>query len=309
MLKALSHHEEPFSFFHSTDTFSKDQCSDLRALFGTEHNWQAREESFYQCFLRDVSKEIPNTLKQEVLERMKNITGLPLTEHVHITAQRMEAGQSVGVHSDQPLLGYEVARLVVQLNREWTHQKGGQLALMKEKKGPAIRKIEPHENHSFGFVLHPKSFHSVDEVHHPRWSLVFNFWHKANTPKLAEAVEKWTSGLNVAALPKELDMLAMKAESHLPEETTYQAFLVAWILLSWGYEESTIVDGYAVFVGAKKMPKKMSESFVAIRLAHWIAILHQGYFSIDAWKKLHNDLENTADFTRLNKVKRFCALD
>ena len=41
--------------------------------------------------------------------RMREITGLPLMNRVLVTAQRMLPGQVVGIHSDRPLLGYELA--------------------------------------------------------------------------------------------------------------------------------------------------------------------------------------------------------
>jgi hypothetical protein len=218
----------------------------------------------------------------------------------------MEPGQWVGVHSDQPLLGYEIARLVVQLNRDWALERGGVLELMAAKEGPAVRAIEPRENHSFGFVLHPKSFHGVTEVSHPRWSVVFNFWHPANTPELAVAVENWTSGLDFGALPKEVDPLATEAESRLPEETTYAASLAAWILLTWGYENATVADGYAVYVGALEPSDPTQEAAAAIRLAGWVATLRQGYFSVEEWGRLQADLGGIPHFERLREVMQYC---
>ena len=41
--------------------------------------------------------------------RMREITGLPLVNRVLVTAQRMLPGQVIGIHSDRPLLGYELA--------------------------------------------------------------------------------------------------------------------------------------------------------------------------------------------------------
>lgn len=306
VLGTLLHHHEPFPFFHCADTFSAERCADLRTLFDSGHEWQAREEDFYRCFLRDVSEEVPAALKKALVERMRETTGLPLTEHVHVTAQRMERGQWVGVHSDQPLLGYEIARLVVQLNRDWAPERGGLLELMAEQEGPAVRAIEPRENHSFGFVLHPKSFHGVTEVSHPRWSVVFNFWHPANTPELALAVEDWTTGLDFSVLPKGLEPLATEAEARLPEETTYAASLAAWILLTWGYEDATIADGYGVYVGVRETSCLRQEAAAAIRLAGWVATLRQGHFSVEEWGRLRAELGDTPPFERLREVMKYC---
>jgi hypothetical protein len=212
----------------------------------------------------------------------------------------------VGVHSDQPLLGYEIARLVVQLNQDWTPNKGGILELLVKKEGPVVQTIEPHQNHSFGFVLHPTSYHQVSKVYEPRWSVVFNFWHPANTPDFANAVEKWTSSINSSILPKDLDELIIEAEEYLPEEVTYTAIVVAWLLQVWGYEETTIINGYAVSVGAQDTSDCSIESTTAIRLAVWVASVHQGYFSIEKWNILRDQMEGTPTFLRLREVMQYC---
>ena len=95
------------------------QCVELEQVFLQAGEWQHRDGGFYQCSLRDVTENIPVTVKSDVLERMREITGLPLVDRVVVTAQRMMPGQVIGVHSDRPLLGFEIARLVVQFNKNW----------------------------------------------------------------------------------------------------------------------------------------------------------------------------------------------
>jgi hypothetical protein len=306
MLDTIIHHHRPFPFFHCTDTFSNEVCEHLRTLFGSEEQWQDRNEGFYQCFLRDVSNEIPHSLKSSLVRKMSVATGLPLTDQVHITAQRMECGQSVGIHSDQPLLGYEIARLVVQLNKDWTSSKGGNLELLEAREGSAIQIIEPHHNHSFGFVLHPTSYHRVSKVYESRWSVVFNFWHPANTPDFASVVDQWTLSFNSSLLPKDLDEQIIQAEGYLSEEVTFTALLVAWLLQVWEYKDRTIINGYAVFVGTKDISSLSLEDTAAIRLSIWVASVHQEHFSIEKWKALQELMVEVPIFPRLREVMHHC---
>ena len=154
MLANPSHHLRPFEFFECAGAFGVETCATLERLFEVKNRWQRRDAAFYKCSLRDVTGEIPQTLLRDVLSRMREITSLPLMESVQVTAQQVEPGQSIGVHSDRPMRGYELVRLVLQLNAGSCPAHGGVLQLYESPDRPSVVCLEPVYDFAFGFVLH-----------------------------------------------------------------------------------------------------------------------------------------------------------
>jgi hypothetical protein len=306
MLREVSHYHEPFAYFLCAEAFNDADRKALERLFVGEHNWQHREGEFYRCFLRDATLEVSADLRQKLADRMRDITGLALSERVHVTAQRMEKGQDIGGHSDQPLLGYEIARLVVPLTAPWMPHYGGVLELLDVPDGPAAVSIEPKYNRAFGFVLHPGSLHRVTVVTRTRWSVVFNFWHPANSPELAAAIEAILYRPQFSELPKSLNALACEAENKLSEEVTYGASLSAWLLYRWGYEPSTIIAGYALYAGFDVETKLGIEEYAAIQLARWVTRLAQGHFDPAEWEALKDTMNGKPRFARLKSIWDLC---
>jgi hypothetical protein len=306
MLREVSHYHEPFAHFLCAEAFDDADRKDLARLFAGEHNWQHREGDFYRCFLRDATVEVSADLRQKLADRMRDITGLALSDQVHVTAQRMEKGQDIGPHSDQPLLGYEIARLAVPLTTPWMPHHGGILELLDVPEGPAAVSIEPKYNRAFGFVLHPGSFHRVTAVTRTRRSVVFNFWHPANTPELAAAIEAILDRPQFSELPKSLNALACEAEDKRPEEVTYGASLSAWLLYRWGYEPSTIIAGYALYAGFDVETKLSVEAYAATQLARWVTQLDQGCFDLVQWEALKDTLHGKPRFNRLKSIWDLC---
>ncbi len=294
MLSDPRHQNEPFPFFRCDRAFGAEACAGFEELFAAEASWQARDDAFYSCFLRDVTAELPAELLRAAAVRMRAITGLALTDQVVVSAQRMEPGQVVGVHSDRPLLGYEGARLVLQLNHAWRREHGGLLELYDSPEGVPVAEVEPVYDAAFGFLLHEGSYHGVQRVSRTRRSLVFNFWHAANSPELADAVEALFADLHFPELPAALDPVATEAESRLPEEVTFHASLAAVALHRWGYDAATVVSGYRF--AAEPGPADnvaLDERAAAVRLADWLAHLKTGSFDVQRWQKLQRTLAGT----------------
>ena len=65
----------------------------------------------------------------------------------------MHAGQEIGVHSDRPYLGYEMARLIVQLNKDWQAAHGGVLELFESQEGQAVAHVKPRIQHGTGLFV------------------------------------------------------------------------------------------------------------------------------------------------------------
>lgn len=306
MLSDPGFHEQPFPYFDVNETFSPELCCSLEALFSLEGEWQHRDGSFYQCSILDVTENISASVKQEVLTRIREITSMPLVERTLITAQKMQPGQAIGIHSDRPLLGYEILRLVVQFNKAWQSDHGGVLELFASEKGKALAEVQPEYNKGFVFVLNENSYHGVSKAIQPRQSLVFNFWHVANTPELEEHIKNLFSHSHFSELPTALDPIAAAAEVDLSEDVTFIAETAAVALKRWGYNDATVLNGYQFSAGLAIGVETDEETYAAVRLANWVAILYRQSFHLDKWQALHIDLAGKAVAERLEKTWRLC---
>jgi hypothetical protein len=306
LLSQPIHHDTPFPFFYDNSAFSAGQCTALEDLFLQDGDWQHRDGAFYRCSLRDVTEHIPAAFQTEVLARMREITGLPLTNRVLVTAQRMLPGQVIGIHSDRPLVGYEIARLVVQLNKQWQAEHGGVLELFSSPESEAVFSVNPEYNKAFGFLLHVDSYHGVTETIQPRQTVIFNFWHAANTPELAAHLQTLFANMHFSELPAALNPVASAAESSLPEETTFHASMTALALHRWGYDESTVITGYQHSAGLTVCDTNDAETYAAVRLADWVACLYRDSFDLARWKTLRHELAGIEMFTRLMPTWQLC---
>ncbi len=278
----------------------------LKGLLSQPGEWQRRDGAFYRCLLRDVTQSVPIDFVYELLPRMRQLTGLPLIDKVAVTAQRMLPGDTIGIHSDRPLLGYEIARLVVQMNPDWRSEYGGVLELFSSPDSEPTVQISPSYNDAFGFILHVGSYHGVTEVTHPRETLVFNFWHSANTPELETYVRSTFAQMHFSELPGELDSLAASAESTLPEETTLLAGTAAIALQRWGYDIATIIEGYSHSAGIQICASPNPEIYAAVLLADWLAFLYRDSFDLSRWYKLQSDLQGLDIIERLITPWQLC---
>ena len=306
MLAQPIHQDSPFPFFYDNSAFSEEQCAALEGLFLQDGEWQHRDGAFYRCSLMDVTEHVPATFQMEVLGRMREITGLPLTNRVLVTAQRMQPGQVIGIHSDRPLVGYEIVRLVVQLNKHWQAEHGGVLELFSSPESEAVFRVNPEYNKAFGFLLHVDSYHAVTEASQPRQTVVFNFWHAANTPELAAHVQALFAYMQFSELPAALHPVASAAELKLPEDTTFRASTAALALHRWGYDETTVVAGYKHSAGLAVCDTNDAETYAAVLLAYWVACLHRDAFDLAGWNILQRELEGMDVFPRLMPTWQLC---
>ncbi len=306
MLSHPIHHHHPFQFFFVNAAFSEEQCTVLDQLFSQNIEWQQRDGEFYRCSMCDVTEIIPGLFKAEILARMCEITGLPLVNRVLVTAQRMLPGQAIGLHSDRPFLGYEIARLVVQLNKQWLPEHGGVLELFSAPAGQAVFSVNPEYNKAVGFLLHADSYHAVTEVTQPRLTVVFNFWHMANTPELAAHIAALFANLNFSEFPAALNPIASAAESNLSEEVTLLAGTTALALHRWGYDAATVVIGYQHSAGLSPCDTSHAETYAAVLLADWVAYLYRDSFDLDRWENLQSALAGIEMKPRLMPTWQLC---
>ena len=306
MLLQPIHHDYPFPFFFVNEAFSEEQCAALEQLFSQDIEWQHRDGAFYRCSICDVTGIIPATFQAEILSRIREITGLPLVNRMLITVQRMQPGQVIGIHSDRPFLGYEIARLVLQLNRHWQAEHGGVLELFESPEGKAVWGVNPEYNKAVGFLLHPESYHAVTEVTQPRQTVVFNFWHMANTPELEAHIKALFAKLHFSEFPAALNPVASAAESSLSEEITLLAGTAAIALQRWGYDDTTVVTGYRHSAGLSPCDNSNTETYAAVLLADWVAYLYRDSFDLLRWHRLQSALAGMEMFPRLKETWQFC---
>jgi hypothetical protein len=306
LLLKPNHQQYPFPFFSVDSAFSQERCAELEKLFTLDGAWEHQDGVFYRCSLLDVTELIGAEFQAEVLARMRVITGLPLVDRMLVTAQRMLPGQVIGVHSDRPLLGFETVRLIVQLNKHWQTKHGGVLELFLVPEGKVVSSVNPEYNSALGFVLHPDSYHAVTEAAELRQTVVFNFWHAANTPELAAHVKALFTDLDFSEFPSALNSIASAAEASLPEDVTFRAGTAAIALHRWGYDPATVVFGYQFSAGLSTRDAFDPETDAAVLLADWVAYLYRECFDLGRWEFLQSQLEGSEMFLRLKPTLQLC---
>jgi 2OG-Fe(II) oxygenase superfamily len=306
LLLSPNYHDQPFAFFSVDCAFSPEHCAALEQAFLQEDAWQHQDGEFYRCSMREVTELVPLGFQTEVIERMREVTGLPLVNRVVVTAQRMQPGQVIGVHSDRPLLGYEMARLIVQFNRDWQPEHGGILQLFDTVEGGVVLCVKPEFNTALGFLLHADSYHAVSEVTRLRQTVVFNFWHMANTQELAAHIDTLFANLQFTEFPEALNPVASAAESSLPEALTFRAGTAALALHRWGYNAECAVIGYQFSAGLSVIDASDLETYAAVLLADWVAYLYRESFDLERWNILKGKLEGLDPYSRLAPTWRLC---
>jgi len=282
-------HTTPFRCFTFDTALPERWCAALEAQFAAEPDWQHHVLPFYEALVADVTAELPADWWPLLRERVSALVGFRLGEQVRVTIQRMEPGHRADPHTDRPLVGYEVARLVVQLTPSWQPGDGGLFRGHPDEAGEVIAlEREPLRNRGFVFEMTPETHHSVTHVVRRRHAVVFNFWHAGNPEPLADQVEALFADFRVDGLPRALDALAAEVEATEPEEVSERASSVAWALQAWGYPPEVVVAGYTQSVAlGEALPSEapQHEAGVAIELARWVASLHLDPFRASRWEQ------------------------
>jgi hypothetical protein len=282
MLAQIKHHSQPFAFFTSDQALPPALLKPLLALFPEDLAWEAHD-TFYKAYLCDITNRLPTAPCANLIQRMAAITGIPLTEEIRVTIQRMEPGQFASPHTDRPLLGYEAVRLIVQLNPNWQPGHGGELQLHPDESGAISTQSRPPVlNSAFGFVMGPQSFHSVRATTETRRTAVFNFWHKGNTPDLSRWTKIQFNGMRFDALPAALTQRAIDAEATHNEEDSFRAAAMAHLLQQWDFNSLWICQAYEA--GLK--PNFQPDEALPLALARWFVRLEFNEFCANEWRQI-----------------------
>ena len=283
LLPSVTHHDTPFRFFTADDALPPVVLDALNALYDAELVWDLHADSFYRAWMCEVGHMIDPVLRTTIARRMAALTGLPLVADLKATVQRMEVGQYALPHTDRPLVGYEAARLIVQLTPGWQPEHRGELLIHPDPDGREVAlRRPPRLNSAFGMVMSPQSVHSVRPTARQRRTAVFNLWHVGNTEAVATWVKEQLGGLRFNALPRALGPIIDEAESTLPEDATFRAGMVASLLQRWGYPEAVVRSGYQAALNPLTRP----EGEPSILFARWVQRLGHVDFDSDLWAAL-----------------------
>lgn len=147
--------------------------------------WKLHVEDFYEqheCSL--TPEELPPELAclvgpdavHEYARLLLDPIGGEGVQLAQATAHRLTGGQSIRIHNDY-IEGAETHRIIVQLNRGWSDDRGGFLMFFSSSNaGDVARVIRPLHGSAVSFEISPHSFHAVSPtVNGERYTLVFSY--------------------------------------------------------------------------------------------------------------------------------------
>jgi len=179
----------PFPYFFSPRALTEEASSSVLEWLENCTSWKLMETDFYEQHefsFWDV--EVPahlSFLKEQAFldtlrEGMEELFEVRLHQHLDFTAHKLIPGQRIRIHNDY-IPGCETHRLLIQLNRGWTDEKGGMLMFFNSPDPADVHQIfHPTHNSAVGFAISPNSNHAVSTIHSgERFTLVYSFYAEA----------------------------------------------------------------------------------------------------------------------------------
>ncbi|MCB9665547.1 MAG: hypothetical protein H6732_15660 [Alphaproteobacteria bacterium] len=274
--------EAPFPLWWTEAALPDDDLTRLTVLTASTLPW-VRHESFYRCWIAEVTDRVDPDLRAAVARALAAWTGAPLAPSTTVTLQRMEPGDLARVHTDHPRLGYEAVRLVVALDGQGRPEDGGRFEVFADARGvQPIWTLAPRRGQGWAFVLGPASHHAVSPCAGARLTAVFHAAHRGNDA----AVEAWVRGLfaplRFDRLGAHLAPLMAEAEATHDDDHTLRAGRVAWALAAWGLADDTVTEGYRRALD----PAPLDEAAWPLALAGWATTLIADGFDPARWAAL-----------------------
>ena len=178
---------EPFPHFVRDGALPEELAGSLLDWMETRAVWRLHTASFFEQYELNLMAASPpeccrTVFAPETIAALAERYGAAFGRHVtgkgRVTAHKLLNGQTIGVHTDEPSGDRGTHRLLVQLNRGWREDCGGELLLLAGEKMDALHSIvPPHHNRAVGFEMSDRSFHAVAKVRNwARYTLVFYFW-------------------------------------------------------------------------------------------------------------------------------------
>jgi hypothetical protein len=182
--------ENPFLHFVAPEFLDEEVACRLLEWFECEALWiEKNVENFYESYdLSLRTSKLPELLqflidedfllgvRNEVANKMRTNLG----PKIDVTAHRLEPGQHIGIHSDFGELK-QTHRLLVQINRGWSVEKGGILMFLSNNRPDALSENDcyyiPEHRTAFCFEVSQKSLHAVSRVLRDyRYTLCLSFY-------------------------------------------------------------------------------------------------------------------------------------
>ncbi|MEO0602217.1 MAG: hypothetical protein AAF211_12320 [Myxococcota bacterium] len=232
--------------------------------FRSTTNWVRHDASFYRCWIAEADDALPEAMRHRLRDEVANALGLDLAGPVRITVQRMDVGDGADRHTDRPLVGYECARWIAQLDTP-----SGGCFRMLEPDGDDWRtwlERPATRNQAIAFELCDAAHHEVAECRTARRTVVLHFWHRANPPHARDLVHAWLAPMSFASLPRALDSRLAEADATTDDHVTGFAARVAWLLDAWGHGD--VVGAFArALTGAPPASEDEARARFVVELA------------------------------------------
>ncbi|MFT4530271.1 MAG: Rps23 Pro-64 3,4-dihydroxylase Tpa1-like proline 4-hydroxylase [Gammaproteobacteria bacterium] len=176
----------PFKHFSITEAIDSETQNQYLAWLEESAPWQLVETDFYEQYefsllQQDFPEPIAQLASASTLSHLRqciaSLFNTTLSEKVDVTAHKLIPGQTIRIHNDF-IPGEETHRVLIQLNRNWNDDFGGQLMLFSGPQPDQLSKIIPPQSGSIqGFAISPDSHHAVSTVHGgERFTIVYSFF-------------------------------------------------------------------------------------------------------------------------------------
>lgn len=178
--------ENPFPHFLIRSGVKEEDQDSIIEWFEKYAPWNLIESSFYEQYefsllQQDFGYPIADFCSDETISYIKNklssVFNLSFKDKFEVTAHKLIKGQTIRIHNDF-IPGEETHRVLIQFNRGWREEYGGNLMIFA---GPnpedLVKIISPSSGSIQGFAISKKSHHAVSTVHGgERFTIVYSFF-------------------------------------------------------------------------------------------------------------------------------------
>ena len=184
----------PFRHFSIENFIDEDVAQSLLRWFEQKADWKAKSYaglgtlSSVDLHTSELGRHLiflkGEPFLSHVRRKMGDLFATQLGGFVDLTANRMTPRQEIGAHNDTSTLPPAFRfthRLVLYLNRRYSEEYGGSLALANvlspSRSAPVKKRILPVHRSAFGFEISESSYHAIEPVlKGRRYSLTFTFY-------------------------------------------------------------------------------------------------------------------------------------
>jgi hypothetical protein len=262
-------------------------------------SWKLHTENFYEQYeykmnFKNKEEKIFFSYAYQFKKLIEQEFAVSLSDEIEIVAHRLVKDQHIAIHNDSPILGRETHRLVVNLNNNYKDTDGGHFYICRERNSESIENIlRPISNSGFAFEACKNSFHAVGKVlNNERLSIVYSFWHIANTPSIKERIK---------------DIIKVANEKHANQISQVDLNF----LESMGFQNITLVSNNLKehLIDTYALLRQWGEGELICELGLFHSILGTTYFKNETDKISFVEEYFTNRTTLLNLIKGYSIFD